>query len=68
MRSLSLALTILAISAIPVGAYADQQSTSAQSDLKASVKARQPTHKRQQIIRSESNQQTTGAAPSHSPR
>jgi hypothetical protein len=64
MRHLSLALSLSALLAFPVAASADQQSTAAQSDLKASVKARHPTHKRHEIIRSESGKQTTtGAAP-----
>jgi hypothetical protein len=66
MRKLSLALG-LAVSAIalaPFAASAAQQTTSTQSSFKSSVKAHPMTHKRRQIIRSESApHETTGAAP-----
>jgi hypothetical protein len=42
---------------------AGQQSTGAQSDLRQSVKAKHPTFKRHQIIRSEENKNTTGSGP-----
>jgi len=63
MRGLSVALAFAAFVLAPGGATAGQQSTGAQSDLKASVKAKAPTHKRHEIIRSESG--TTGAAAGH---
>jgi hypothetical protein len=65
MRMFSLALTVSSALLLPLGAYAGQQTTGEQSDLKTSIKARHPTYKRQQIIRAESPKQTTGTAPSH---
>jgi len=63
MRTLSIALATAAITLTPLGAYAAQQTTSTQSEFKSSVKAHPMTHKRKQIIRSETPHETTGAAP-----
>jgi hypothetical protein len=65
MRTLPLALAASVILLVPLGANAGQQTTSTQSSFKSSVKARPMTHKRKQIIRSESSHQTTGAAPGY---
>jgi hypothetical protein len=67
MKTLSLALAVATTAAIafaPLTANAAQQTTSTQSEFKSSVKAQPMTHKRHQIIRSESSHgQTTGEAP-----
>ena len=65
MLSLALALAVSAAVLAPAGAYAGHQTTSTQSSFKSSVKARPLTHKRNQIIRSESAPHTTGAAPTY---
>ena len=62
MRKLSLAFAAAAIVLAPLAASAAQQTTGTQTEFKSSVKARPMTHKRKQIIRSESGR-TTGAAP-----
>jgi hypothetical protein len=57
MRMLFAAMLALPLLA-PAGAFAmsaGHQSTGAESDLRLSVKAKHPTHKRHQIIRSELN-------------
>jgi hypothetical protein len=66
MRTLLAGIAALALLLIPVGAYAQNgtQTTETQQDLKDSVKAKPPTQKRQDIIRSESDKNNTnGAAP-----
>jgi hypothetical protein len=63
---LAAALAASALVVIPVGAYAQngQQTTATQSTFKDSVKAKPRTMKRERIIRSESDKNTTtGAAP-----
>ena len=58
MRTILMAGAFSALLLAPVGAYAataGQQSTGAQSDLRHNVKAKHPTYKRHQIIRSELN-------------
>jgi len=66
MRTLLAGIAASALLLIPVGAYAQNgtQQTETQQDLKDSVKAKPPTQKRQEIIRSESDKDnTSGAAP-----
>lgn len=67
MRTLLAALATSALVVLPFGAMAQstgQQTTPAQETLKDSVKAKPPTPKRQDIIRSESDKNsTTGATP-----
>lgn len=66
MRHLLTAGALSSLLLASAGSYAmaaGQQSTGAQSEFRQSVKAKQPTYKRHQIIRSETNKNTTGAAP-----
>jgi hypothetical protein len=68
MLRLLTATTLSALLLAPAGALAAQQTTGNQADLATSVKAKAPTHKRKQIIRSEvGGKTTTGAARSEHP-
>jgi uncharacterized protein YraI len=67
MRTLLAATAVTALLLAPVGAYAQRstQTTETQENFRAGVKAEQPTVKRQEILRGESNKdqtQTNGAA------
>jgi hypothetical protein len=71
MRTFLAAIAASALIVIPVGAYAQngQQTTETQQTLKDSVKAKPPTTKRQEIIRSESDKtDTNGATNGASPK
>jgi hypothetical protein len=66
MRNLVTAGALSALLLASAGASAlaaGQQSTGTQSEFRQSVKAKQPTHKRHQIIRAEKNKNTTGVGP-----
>jgi hypothetical protein len=66
MRTFLAAVAASALILLPAGAMAQngQQTTETQQNLKDNVKAKPPTAKRQEIIRSESDKSnTTGTAP-----
>jgi len=66
MKTLLIATAASALLLAPVGAYAQKspQGTETQQDFRAGVKAETPTVKRKEILRSETNRNsTTGAAP-----
>ena len=70
MQALLAATAMSALLLAPVGAYAQrsQQTTGTQQNFHDSVKAENPTAKRQHILRGETNRNdTTGAATMEKP-